>query len=77
MARRRTAYRVAQPGRAAPGELVSLIVVHAISLPPGQFGGDGIVQLFTNWLDPAAHPYFAKISGLRSRPIFLFEETVS
>ena len=54
-----------------PGELVSLIVVHAISLPPGQFGGDGIVQLFTNRLDPAAHPYFVKISGLQVSAHFL------
>jgi hypothetical protein len=41
---------------------VSLIVVHAISLPPAQFGGEGIVRLFTNRLDAAAHPYFAQIS---------------
>ncbi len=54
-----------------PGELVSLIVVHAISLPPGQFGGDGIVQLFTNRLDPAADPYFAKISTLLVSAHFL------
>lgn len=47
------------------GEAVSLIVVHAISLPPGEFGGDGIVRLFTNRLDPAAHPYFAQIASLR------------
>ncbi len=32
---------------------VELIVIHAISLPPGEFGGDGIVRLFTNSLDPA------------------------
>lgn len=53
------------------GELVSLVVVHAISLPPGHFGGDGIVQLFTNRLDPTAHPYFAQISGLRVSAHFL------
>ncbi len=46
-----------------PGEVVSLIVIHAISLPPARFGGDGIVRLFTNRLDPAAHPYFAQIIG--------------
>ncbi|MDR2614356.1 MAG: 1,6-anhydro-N-acetylmuramyl-L-alanine amidase AmpD, partial [Candidatus Accumulibacter sp.] len=33
-------------------ESVSLIVIHAISLPPSQFGGDGIERLFTNTLDP-------------------------
>lgn len=42
-----------------------LIVIHAISLPPGQFGGPFIAQLFTNTLDPGAHPYFAEIAGLR------------
>ena len=48
-----------------PGETVSLVVVHAISLPPDEFGGDGIAQLFTNCLDPAAHPYYAEIHALR------------
>lgn len=42
-----------------------LIVVHNISLPPGQFGGPYINQLFTNQLDPAADPYFADICQLR------------
>lgn len=42
-----------------------LIIVHNISLPPGQFGGDWIDRLFTNSLDPDAHPYFGEISGLR------------
>ena len=44
---------------------ISLIVVHGISLPPGEFGGDGVVRLFTNALDPAAHPFFAGIAGSR------------
>jgi AmpD protein len=44
---------------------VSLLVVHAISLPPGQFGGPGIDRLFANALDPGEHPYFAKIRELR------------
>ncbi len=39
------------------GEAVTLLVVHSISLPPGQYGGDAIERLFTNRLDPAAHPY--------------------
>lgn len=47
------------------GETVQLVVIHAISLPPKEFGGPGIVQLFTNCLDPAAHPYFREIQGLR------------
>jgi AmpD protein len=44
---------------------LSLIVVHAISLPPERFGGDGVEQLFTNTLDPGAHPYYAQIHQLR------------
>lgn len=47
------------------GEPISLVVVHAISLPPGEFGGDGIERLFGNRLDPAAHPYYAEIHLLR------------
>ena len=47
------------------GEAVRLIVVHNISLPPGKFGGPGVEQLFTNRLDPAEHPYYAGIRGLR------------
>jgi AmpD protein len=39
--------------------------VHAISLPPGEFGGPAVVQLFTNTLDPAEHPYYATIAHLR------------
>lgn len=42
-----------------------LIIVHGISLPPGEYGGDSIDRLFTNALDPAAHPYFAELSGLK------------
>lgn len=42
-----------------------LIVVHGISLPPGEFGGPWIDQLFTNCLDENAHPYFKEIAGLR------------
>jgi AmpD protein len=53
------------------GETVSLIVVHAISLPPGEFGGTAIVDLFTNRLDPGAHPYFAQLDGLRVSAHFL------
>jgi len=40
------------------GTLAELIVVHGISLPPGQFGGAWIDQLFTGNLDPDAHPFF-------------------
>ncbi len=44
---------------------VSLLVVHNISLPPGQFGGPYIEQLFTGKLDPNAHPFFEQIHKLR------------
>ncbi len=40
------------------------MVLHSISLPPGQYGGDGIEQLFTNRLDWDAHPYYDTIRGL-------------
>ncbi|MCP4408154.1 MAG: 1,6-anhydro-N-acetylmuramyl-L-alanine amidase AmpD [Gammaproteobacteria bacterium] len=42
-----------------------LIVIHNISLPPGEFGSGWIEALFFNRLDPEAHPYFAKIHQLR------------
>jgi len=53
------------------GESVSLIVIHAISLPPSQFGSGDIERLFTNSLDPDAHPYFSGISTLRVSAHFL------
>lgn len=43
---------------------VDLLVLHSISLPPGQYGGEAIAQLFTNRLDWDAHPYFQSIRGL-------------
>lgn len=52
-------------------EPVRLVVIHAISLPPDEFGGPGIIQLFTNCLDPEAHPYFREIQGLRVSAHFL------
>ena len=44
--------------------LIDLIVVHSISLPPGQYGGEGVQALFTNRLDWDAHPYYQQIRGL-------------
>ncbi|MDR3390397.1 MAG: 1,6-anhydro-N-acetylmuramyl-L-alanine amidase AmpD [Sulfuriferula sp.] len=44
---------------------VRLIVIHNISLPPGEFGGNGVIELFTGRLDPTAHPYYAQIGTLR------------
>lgn len=54
-----------------PGTAVALVVLHAISLPPGEFGGDAIARLFTNRLDPAAHPSFSGLASLRVSAHFL------
>ncbi len=61
------ARRVPSPNQDArpEGEEISLLVVHGISLPPGEFGGPWIDALFTNRLDPAAHPHFREIAHLR------------
>ena len=40
---------------------IDLIVIHNISLPPNIYGGSGVVQLFTNQLNPNEHPYYAEI----------------
>jgi len=40
---------------------IELLVIHNISLPPSQYGGNGVVQLFTNCLDPEEHPYYREI----------------
>lgn len=47
------------------GETISLLVIHNISLPPGEFGGSAIEEFFCNRLDSEAHPYFRTIAGLR------------
>ncbi len=47
------------------GAKISLLLLHSISLPPGEFGGDAVERLFTNRLDAAAHPYFRDIVHLR------------
>lgn len=57
------------------GETVSLIVIHAISLPPSEFGSNDIERFFTNALDPTAHPYFAEISSMRVSAHFLIRRT--
>ena len=61
-----------QDERPAGGE-VSLIVMHFISLPPGQFGGEDIQHLFANSLDPAAHPSYAALARLRVSAHFLID----
>ncbi len=62
----RHATRVPSPnfGPRPPGERVDLVVLHSISLPPGEYGGDAVERLFTNALDWSAHPYYETIRGL-------------
>ncbi|EGJ10993.1 1,6-anhydro-N-acetylmuramyl-L-alanine amidase AmpD [Rubrivivax benzoatilyticus] len=52
-------------GPRPPGTAVSLVVLHSISLPPGEYGGDAIERLFTNTLDCDAHPYYDRLRGLQ------------
>jgi AmpD protein len=60
------ARRVPSPnfGPRPEGEVVDLVVLHSISLPPGRYGGDEIENFFTNSLDFSAHPFFETIRGL-------------
>ena len=62
----RFARRLPSPnfGPRPAGAVVDLIVIHAISLPPGQYGGDEVQRLFTNTLDWNAHPYFKSVEGV-------------
>ena len=53
------------------GAAVTLVVLHAISLPPGEYGGDAIERLFTNRLDPQAHPVFREVFSLQVSSHFL------
>jgi len=50
---------------------ISLIVIHNISLPPSQYGGNGIIELFTNQLNPDEHPYYAQIHTFKVSAHFL------
>jgi len=54
-----------------PAGPIELLVIHNISLPPGEFGGDGVQRLFTNSLDINAHPYYQTIAGLKVSAHFL------
>ena len=67
------ARQVRSPNRDArpAGTTINLAVVHGISLPPGEFGGDGILRLFTNRLDAQAHPSYAGIATLKVSAHFL------
>lgn len=50
---------------------INLIVIHNISLPPSQYGGNGIIELFTNQLDPNEHPYYTEIHTRKVSSHFL------
>ena len=67
------ARRVPSPNRdeRPAGAGISLLLVHAISLPPGEYGGDAIERLFTNRLEPGAHPYFQEVFSLKVSSHFL------
>ncbi|MGV8898435.1 MAG: 1,6-anhydro-N-acetylmuramyl-L-alanine amidase AmpD [Burkholderiaceae bacterium] len=69
----REALRITSPNcDARPvGTAIDLLVIHNISLPPGQFGGEQICELFTNQLDCDAHPYFDQLRTLRVSSHFL------
>ena len=54
---------------------MSLVVVHSISLPPGEYGSDAIERLFTNTIDWDAHPYFHSIRGLKVSAHFVIRRT--
>jgi N-acetyl-anhydromuramoyl-L-alanine amidase len=53
------------------GTKIELIVIHNICLPPNEYGGSGIIELFTNRLNPNEHPYYAEIYTRRVSSHFL------
>ena len=73
----RPARALASPnfGPRPAGAVIDLIVVHSISLPPGEFGNGNVQRLFTNALDWDAHPYFQGIRGLEVSAHFFISRT--
>ncbi|MGB7755272.1 MAG: 1,6-anhydro-N-acetylmuramyl-L-alanine amidase AmpD [Salinisphaera sp.] len=71
------ARRIVSPNhdRRPSGLAVDTLVVHGITVPPGRFGHRQVDALFTNTLDPAAHPLYAEIAGLRVSAHALIERT--
>jgi AmpD protein len=47
------------------GTEISLLIIHNISLPPNEFDGNGVIELFTNQIDPHAHPYYQSLQELK------------
>jgi AmpD protein len=65
--------RVASPNHdARPARTpIELLVIHNISLPPNEYGGDAIERFFTNTLDHVEHPYYEQLKGVRVSSHFL------
>ncbi|MBI4807674.1 MAG: 1,6-anhydro-N-acetylmuramyl-L-alanine amidase AmpD [Nitrosomonadales bacterium] len=65
--------RVPSPNHDArpPYTPIELLVIHSISLPPNEYGGDAVERFFTNVLDHMEHPYFEQIKGVRVSSHFL------
>jgi N-acetyl-anhydromuramoyl-L-alanine amidase len=57
------------------GEPITLLVVHNISLPPGEFGGPGVIDLFLNQVTHDTHPYYEQLRGLRVSSHFYIRRT--
>lgn len=57
------------------GARIDLVVVHSVSLPPGEYGGDAVERLFANRLDWGSHPYYEKIRGLAVSAHFFVRRT--
>ena len=58
-----------------PGSSISLLVIHNISLPPGEFGTGYVQKFFTNQLDSSLHPYFETITELQVSAHIFIERT--
>lgn len=73
----RHAHAMASPNfsQRPAGARIDLLVLHSISLPPGEFGNGHVQQLFTNQLDWNAHPYFESIRGLQVSSHFFISRT--
>ena len=57
------------------GMLTDLLIIHNISLPPDEFGGVGVEQLFTNTLNIEAHPYYSQLKGVKVSAHFYIKRT--
>ncbi len=71
----RRAYHLRSPnfGPRPTGAVIDLVVLHSISLPPGEYGGQHVQALFSNTLDWEAHPYFQSIRGLQVSAHFFIQ----